>query len=71
MYVFLFADIFKDFRPYGYTDLSDVCFFEQIHIGSGLSDAAANTEWNIVIHDCLMVRLFQEIKLSAYLKLLF
>ena len=71
MYVSLFADILKDLRPYGYTDLSDVRFLEQIHIGSGLSDAAANTEWNIVIHDCLVIRLFQEIKLSTYLKLLF
>jgi len=69
--VLLFAHIFEDFWPDGCADLADMGLFQQEHKGSGLAYAAADTKWNLVVNNGLMVWELQKIELAGHLQLLF
>ena len=55
VYIFLHADILKLLWPNRNCYLPKMSCAQQIHEGSGLSDASSNAEWNPVIDDCLVV----------------
>jgi len=57
-------------RPNGDAALPKVRLAEQIHVGSGLSDAAADAQRDFVVQDGLMIGQSEEIKLASHLKLL-
>ncbi len=67
--ILFFAHIFKYFWPNGGGDLADVGLFQDEHKGSGLANAAANTQWDVAIYDSLVIGEFQEIKLASHFEL--
>ena len=69
MDVLLSAHFLEYFRPYGGTNLSNMRFVKQKHKCAGLPDAAADAEWNLVIHNCTVVWQFEEVKLICNLQL--
>lgn len=57
--------------PYGGTDFSNMRLFEQKHKGTGLPDAPADTERQLLIQDCLVVWQLEEIELAGDFELFF
>ena len=70
MDILFLAHGFKYFRPYGDTNLTNMCLFEQVHVGTGLTNATPNAERDFVIQDCLVVWKFEKILLAGHLQLL-
>ena len=66
MDVLLRADVLEDFWPHRYTNLSEMGRAQQIHVGPGLSNAAPDAQWNLIVEEGLMVRQAEEIFLAGY-----
>ena len=64
MDVFLFTNVFQDFRPDSRTDFAYMGFLQQKHKGSRLSYPPAYTKWNLVIDDGLMIGKMEQILLA-------
>jgi hypothetical protein len=67
MNVLFGTDVLEDFWPYGYTHLSDMGRAQQVHVGPGLSDAAPDAQWDLIVEDGLMIGETEEIFLAGNL----
>ena len=56
MNVFLGADILEDLWPHGYTHFSQMGSAQQVHVGPGLSDAAPDAQWDLIVDKGLVIR---------------
>jgi hypothetical protein len=70
MNILLGAHLPEYLRPHGHAALPEMRLAEQIHIGAGLSDTAADAQRDFVVQDGLVIGQLEEIKLTGHLKLL-
>ena len=60
--VFLRSHLLQDLGPHRDADFSQVRFAQQEHQGTGLPNASANREGELVLDDSLMVRKFEVVE---------
>ena len=67
--VFTGTNVFEDFWPHRYADLSQVGLAQQVHVGSGLSDAATDAQWDLIVENGLMVGEAEKVFLAGHFEL--
>ena len=61
------AHILEDLRPHRDFDLPDMGRSQQVHVGPGLSDTAADAQRNLIIEDGPVVGKIEEFFLAGHL----